>query len=159
LYSITIAGSDESEASSYRSLRLVIDTGTGSGQYGYVADFNETSKTAWIGNEFKPQQTVASTSSTGNRITVGTTEYLSLDDPILFTGTVGGNLLVETIYYVKAIETATRITVSETPGGSTKLLVNSATAMIMHHLGWNHFKPGTAIYLPKKSNLSKFLGV
>ena len=145
LYSITIAGSDDNEASSYRSLRLVIDTGTGAGQYGYIAEFSELSKTAWIGNEFKPQQTVSSTSSTGNRINVGTTQYLSLNDPIVFTGTVGGNLLAETIYYVKAIETGTRITVSETPGGITKLLVNSATAMIMHHLGWNHFKPGTAI--------------
>ena len=145
LYSITIAGSDDNEASSYRSLRLVIDTGTGSGQYGYIAEFNETSKVAYIGNEFKPQQTVASISSTGNRINVGTTQYLSLDDAIMFTGTAGGNLLLETIYYVKAIESGTRITVSETPGGSVKLLVNSVAPMIMHHLGWNHFKPGTAI--------------
>ena len=145
LYSVTIAGSDDSEASSYRSMRLVLETGTGAGQYGYIAEFNETSKVAHIANEFKPQQTVASTSSTGNRVTIGTTQYLSLNDPIIFTGTAGGNIQLETIYYVKAIESATRITISESPGGSVKLLINSTAAMVMHHLGWNHFQPGTTI--------------
>jgi len=145
LYSVTIAGSDDSEADSYRSMRLVLDSGTGTGQYGYIAEFNETTKNAFIASEFKPQQTVASTTSSGNRITIGTTEYLKLNDPVLFTGVVSGNIQLETIYYVKTIVNATQITVSDSEGGTVFLLINSSGGMIMHHLGWNHFQPGTTI--------------
>ena len=140
---IVIAGSDEGEASAYRSLRLIIDTGTGAGQYGYIAEFDEVSKTAWIASEFKPQQPVIATTSSGNRVTVGTTEYLNVDDPIIFSGTFAGNLQQYQLYYVRTIVNATQITVSLAPAGVTVLLINGVGAMIMHHLGWNNFRPGT----------------
>lgn len=143
--SITIAGSDDSEPSSYRSMRLVIETGTGAGQYGYIAEYDDTSKTAWIASENKPQQTVAATSSSNNRITIGTTEYLKLNDPIIFSGTVYGNIVAETVYYVKTIVSATQLTISDSPGGSTVLLINGTGSMVLHHLGWEHFKLGTTI--------------
>ena len=143
--SLIIAGSDDSEPSSYRSMRVILETGTGSGQYGYIAEYNDTSKVAHIGNEFKPQQGVAATTSTGNRITIGTTEYLKLNDPVIFTGTVFGNIVAETVYYVKTIVSATQITISSTPGGAVFLLINGTGSMVLHHLGWNHFQPGVAI--------------
>lgn len=145
LVSITIAGSDDSEPSSYRSMRIVIETGTGSGQYGYIAEYNDTSKVAHIASEQKPQQSVAATTSSGNRITIGTTEYLKVNDPIIFSGTAFGNVALETIYYVKTIENSTQITISTTPSGATFLLINGTGSMVLHHLGWDNLYSGTAI--------------
>ena len=145
LISVVISGADEAQPDSYRSMRLVLDSGTGAGQYGYIAEFDETSKTAWIANELKPQQSVASTTSSGNRVTIGSTTYLEVNDPIIFTGTAGGNILLETVYYVKTKENATQITISETPGGAVFLLVNNTAVKVLHHLGWNHFQSGTPL--------------
>ena len=89
--------------------------------------------------------TASVTTSSGNRITLSTTEELAVDDPIIFTGTVFGNIQNETVYYVKTIHNGTQITVSTSAGGSAYNLINATGTMIQHCLGWEHLIEGTPI--------------
>lgn len=144
--SIQLAGSDIETAEVYRGLRLVIGRGTGTGQYGYIADFDETGKYAYIAKESTSSIAVTGTSSSGMRVTVGSSSTLSVNDPIMFVGTTTGNIEPLTIYYVKTIVDSTHITISDTAGpGATFNLVNSSGTMTLHQLGWEHLDEGQAI--------------
>lgn len=142
---ITLAGSDNRTPEQYRQMRLLIIQGTGTGQYGYIAEFDDTGKTAYIAKEYKPQVTATATASSGNRITLSTTDHLAINDPIIFTGTTFGNVQNETVYHVLTIPTGTTITVSTSVGGATYNLVNASGSMTAHCLGWDHLTEGTAI--------------
>ena len=143
--SVVLAGSDTAEPEEYKEMRLILTQGTGTGQYGYIAEFDDTGKTAWIAKESKPTVTASVTTSSGNRITLSTTEELAVDDPIIFTGTVFGNIQNETVYYVKTIHNGTQITVSTSAGGLAYNLINATGTMIQHCLGWEHLIEGTPI--------------
>lgn len=143
-YSITIAGSDINEDETYRGMRIIIENGTGSGQYGYVAEYDSTTKTVWVGDDFSNPTSVTATTSSGNRLTVGNVTGLAVDEPIIFTGTKFGNIQDKTVYWIKTI-VGNQITVSTSLGGPTFLLVNGTGTMVLHHLGWNHLIPGTTL--------------
>lgn len=61
--------------------------------------------------------TATDTFVTNNLVTVGSTLELSVNDPIIFTGTMFGNLLAGQIYYVASIYNGTQITLSSTING------------------------------------------
>lgn len=143
---IQLSGSDESLPSDYRGLRLYLGSGTGVGQYGYIAEYDDTGKYAWIAKESTTSIQVTETTSSGNLLTYipGTTE-LKVDDPVIFTAeTHFGNIQPLTVYYVKTVDTST-FTVSDTLGGATFNLINDTGAMVVHFLGWEHIVPGTPI--------------
>jgi len=147
---ITISGSDVNTPDVYRGMRVFINSGTGIGQYGYIAEYDDVSKTIIVGNESKITTDVISTSSATNRITVGSTAHLALDQPITFTGTKFGNLQDNTVYYVKTIVNSTSIQISTTPGGSVFGLLNGPVApavsdIVLHSVGWEHVVEGTPI--------------
>ena len=142
---IQLAGSDENLASNYRQMRLVIGRGTGTGQYGYIAEYDFVGKYAYIGLEYQPQVTVTTSSSTGNLLTTSSTAHLSLNDPVIFVGTKFGNIQDFTVYYIKTLPSSTQFTVSDTPGGTTFNLINGSGTMTLHSIGWHHFVEGTAI--------------
>ncbi len=142
---VTIAGSDQNDAGTYRGLRIVIQTGKGAGQYGYIAEYDFTGKTVFVGKESKPSATVTATTSAGNLITMSSNAHLNLNDPIVFVGTKFGNIADNTIYYVKSLVGSTQITISETSGGTTFNLINGTGSLVLHCLGWEHFVPGTTL--------------
>ncbi len=142
---VQISGSDENTASVYRQMRLMITGGTGTGQYGYIADYDFSSKNAYIGIDEQPQVTVTTSSSTGNVLTTSSTAHLSLNDPVIFVGTKFGNVQDYTVYYIKTLPSATQFTISTTPGGATFNLINGSGTMVMHAVGWQHVIEGTAI--------------
>ncbi len=142
---IQLAGSDENLASNYRGMRLVIGRGTGTGQYGYIAEYDSTGKYAYIGLEYQAVVTATATSSSGNEITISSAAHLSVDDPIIFVGTKFGNIQDNSVYYVKTIEDNTTITISDTLGGAAFNLINGSGTMSLHCLGWSHLVEGTAI--------------
>lgn len=142
---VIIAGSDTNTPATYRSLRIVIQTGKGAGQYGYIAEYDSTSKTVFVGKESKPTATVTASTSAGNLYTLSSNAHLSLNDPIVFVGTKFGNVLDNTIYYVKSLVGTTQMTISQAPGGSTFNLINGTGSMVVHSLGFEHFNPGTPL--------------
>jgi len=155
---IQLAGSDENTASQYRGLRLVIGRGTGTGQYGYIAEYDFTGKYAYIGKESKPTVTVTNASSSGMVLTMSDTSHLTINDPIIFVGTKFGNIQDNTIYYVRTIPSSTQITISAASGpGAVFNLINGSGTMVLHCLGWEHLVEGTAIQNTLDSSSNYFI--
>lgn len=153
LTTITLAASDDKTAAEYTGLRIVIATGTGAGQYGYIADYDSAGKVVYVAKEFYYNAghtdvvgyRATNTTTGTNLITLTSVNGLVVNDPILFTGTVFGNIAVKTIYYVKTIS-GSQITISTTPGGGTFSLVTASGAnMYLHKAGWEHFQAGRQI--------------
>lgn len=143
---IQIAGSDENLASNYRQMRLILTSGTGTGQYGYIAEYDATGKYAYIGLDEQPQVSVTATSSTGNVLTTTSTSHFKVNDPIIFVGTKFGNIQDFTVYYVRTIVSGTQFTISGSAGpGAVFNLINGTGTMTVHCIGWQHLVEGTAI--------------
>jgi hypothetical protein len=66
---------------------------------------------------------VSSLNTATNQINITSTIGLTVNDPIKFSKSFA-SIVAETIYYVKSIDSPTQITISTTPGGSIKQLVN-----------------------------------
>ena len=82
-------------------------------------------------------QTVAST----DRITVGSSASFNINDPVVFTGAVFGNIVLGDTYYIKSKPTSTTVTVAETIGGSTFQLADETGSMTMAKTGDYTFLP------------------
>jgi hypothetical protein len=82
---------------------------------------------------------VTATSSTNNTIVCDSTENLELNECISLSGPTFGNLLTNTVYYVKTIESTTEFTVSLTSGGITVVQVNATGAMTLTNLGLQRY--------------------
>jgi len=154
---VQIAGSDENLASNYRQMRLVLSAGTGTGQYGYIAEYDATGKYAYIGLEGQPQVTVTSSSSTGNILTTSSTSHLSVNDPVIFVGTKFGNIQDNTVYYIRTLPSGTQFTISASSGGPAFNLINGSGTMVMHRIGWQHFVEGTPIEASLNNTTNYFI--
>lgn len=73
--------------------------------------------------------TATATTSTGNIVTVDSTDLLELNTPIYFSGTVFGGIEAGTRYYIKTIESATEITISATYSGDEFVLTSASGSM------------------------------
>jgi len=145
--SVILAASDIRTPEEYRQLRIIISSGTGVGQYGYIAEYDTSLFTIYPGKESKPQVSVISTLSSGDFITVISNAHLSVGDPIIFTGEKYGNIQDNTVYYVKTLEGSTQFTISTTDTLiSTFGLINGDSEdgdMTVHCVGWEHLVEGT----------------
>lgn len=71
------------------------------------------------------------TSSTNNTITVTSTTGFVVGRPVVFTGSVIGNINAGQTYYVKSILNSTTFTISSTQAGPTYLLTNGTGSMVV----------------------------
>lgn len=71
---------------------------------------------------------VTATTTSTNLITCSSTSTLMVDQPVVFSGSLGG-IVAGTTYYVLTINSATQFTVSQTQGG-TVLTLSSATGSL-----------------------------
>jgi hypothetical protein len=88
-------------------------------------------------------KTITATYS-GNLINCGSNTNLVLNAPIVFTGTTWGNIVANTVYYIKSIPDAANITISNSGfagAAGTTFAINSGTG----ELGANSFN-GTHIW-------------
>lgn len=154
---VQLAGSDENTASIYRQMRIVLGSGTGVGQYGYVAEYDFAGKYAYVGLDYQPQVTVTTSSSSGNVFTTSSTAHLSLNDPVIFVGTKFGNVQDNTVYYIKTIPSNTTFTISASSGGATFNLVNGSGTMVLHCIGWQHLVEGTPILATLNNTTNYFI--
>ena len=82
-----------------------------------------------VDNEaFTLTKVAVATSDTTNVITLTSSTNLDIDNPIVFTGTVFGNIVADTVYYISSIDN-NNITVSETLGGPVFDLVTDTGTM------------------------------
>lgn len=85
------------------------------------------SQTFTMSDQLNPLMLEATATTTGtNRITVSSTDDLSVNEPIIFTGTTFGLITAGTIYYVREIVSTTQITISTSING-TEFALNTAS--------------------------------
>ena len=142
---IRLSASDNYIAANYEGMRIFLQEGTGTGQYGYIATFDFISKDVTVGSEEHTPVSVTSTAGTSNLVTVGSTLGIEVNDKVVLSGTEFGNLTYGQIYYVKQIFSLTQITLSETLGGAVFDVSDDTGSMMLHHVGWAHINPGTTI--------------
>jgi len=78
--------------------------------------------------------TITSAESTDDTFTCTSTSDLFVDQPVRFVGSVFGNVVINTTYYVSTIITETTFTISATQGGGTFGLTNSSGSMRMNRV-------------------------
>jgi hypothetical protein len=79
--------------------------------------------------------TTSATVIASNVITVGDSTIFSLNDPVIFTGSVFGGITLGTTYYVASKPSGTSVTVSTTIGGSAVTLSDSTGSMVIAKSG------------------------
>lgn len=82
--------------------------------------FLKNEVTSYINSTFTG--TVTASSVLDNSFTIGSTSWMAVGQPVRFTGTVFGGVALSTTYYVKSVISATKFTLSATPGGDTLAL-------------------------------------
>ena len=139
-HDIRISASDVQATNAYIGERIVIIDGQGVGQYGYVTFFNGGTKDLNVAVEsFTPLTATASVGSS-DLLTVGSNSTLTVGDAVYFTGTVFGNILTSTRYYVKTKPNGTQITLSELANLSTTFdLADGTGTLLVHKAGWETF--------------------
>lgn len=144
-YSITLSASADFTAAYLRGLRLVVNSGTGAGQYGYVADYDNATKILLIGRENYEALTATSTESATDTLTISSAvNHLRTGDRVCFTGTsLLGGLTANTVY---TVDTVAGSAISLLDQSSTPVaLTNSTGTMQVLRLGWDHFQAGFAL--------------
>lgn len=125
---IILAGSDNNTPASYIGMRVFVNSGTGSGQYGYISSYSSSTKIAQVLKESFDNLTITSSSSSGNTFTVGTGDYnqLYVNQPVQFIPT----------YYSLTVTNSSRGTtiVTSTVGGLTNKLVATTTANLQLYM-------------------------
>lgn len=142
---IRLAASDNFTAENYEGMRLFIQSGTGCGQYGYIATFDFISKDVTIGDETFTPIDVTQTIDATNFVIVESSLNLSVNQKVVLSGTGFGSLIRGQIYYVKQIFSLTQITLSTSEGGPVVNVSDATGSMTLHSVGWNHINPGTTI--------------
>jgi hypothetical protein len=120
----TIAQSDIGEANNYVGMRLFIQSGTGAGQYGYIADFNAFNKTAAVVKDSFDLLNVGTTENSSGLFTLssGNTSTLYVDQQIRF---------IPTYYSTNITDTSNnQLQIIETFGGQDNWIVVSSTALL-----------------------------
>ena len=142
---LRLAASDNYTVANYTGMRVFIQKGTGTGQYGYVAAYDFISKDITIGDDFFTAISITETIGSTNYVVVGSTATLSVGLKVVLSGTEFGGLQYGQIYYVKQILSLTQITLSETLGGSVVDVSDAEGSMTLHKVGWRHINEGTPI--------------
>lgn len=75
---------------------------------------------------------VTATTATSNLITCSSTSTLVVDQPVVFSGALGG-IVAGTTYYVLTINSATQFTVSQTQGGTALVLSSASGSLNVQH--------------------------
>ena len=87
---VQLAQSDTNTNSNYTGMRVVINSGTGAGQYGYISYYNSTTKNAYVLKESFNILNVTSTSNAGSTFNLGVnavTDTLYQNMPVQFIPT------------------------------------------------------------------------
>jgi hypothetical protein len=139
---IAISEAEDGTNNFYVNMPIQVDSSLGGLSTGvtyYVIEYSGMEDTLNPG-EFLPniQVDVSTTSSVGNILTCSYdivndfpgTASLYVGMPIVFSGVGLGSIVIGRTYYIKTIVSSTEFTVSETPGGATKVLTTANGVML-----------------------------
>ena len=138
---VKLAQSDTNTASNYTGMRVFINSGTGAGQYGYIAYFDDSTKDAFVLKESFDTIGITNTTATTNLLTIDSsydTSTLYVDQPIQFIPT----------YYNTAV-TATSLSqvgVSAATGGVINTLTVSSSAGLRVGMGITFTAGSTPVF-------------
>ena len=141
---IRLAAQNTATNAQYAGLRVFLQSGTGAGQYGYIAELDTVSKDVYIAKENLPTINITATTISTNYITVANVDNLAVNTKVVLTGSAFGGLLNKTIYYIESIVDGTTITLKDI--SSVQVSVSTTTGlMVLNFSGWDHIVPGAAI--------------
>ena len=139
LYNITYISTSQFSISSQVPTNLEVDgnvsfsTNINEGQTALKEGFRAINANLYYDAYAQPYQPrtviVVSLNSSTNLITCYSTAALSLNQAVVFTGTVGG-ITAGTTYYVKSIPSTTTFSISTSSGGSTLSLTSFSTSTL-----------------------------
>ena len=147
---VQLAQSDTNTNGNYTGMRVFINSGTGAGQYGYIAYYNSTNKYAYVLKEsFTPLQ-ITNTTTSGSLLTLGSgygTNTLYINQPVQFIPTYYTTAVTSTALSSTSVTSATggvynTFTVNSTNG----LYVNMPVTFSVSGLGQAIFSDVTAGY-------------
>jgi hypothetical protein len=122
---IQLANSETNLATNYEGMRIVLTSGTGSGQYGVISRYNTGNNTAYVVKEtFTPQLITAAASSTG-KFTLDSSadvNLLRVNQPVQF--------IPQYFSSVASKSSQGAVTVTATIGGQTNTLTVSSTVQL-----------------------------
>ena len=122
---LTLAQSDVATANTYVGMRLLVTSGLGAGQYGYIASFNPVNKNAYVLKESFTPVLITNTSSSTNQFTIDPSSdvnTLYTDQPVQFIP----KFFTTTVTAISQ----NQITATETIGGLTNTITVSSTAQL-----------------------------
>jgi hypothetical protein len=122
---VTLAASDINTPSALTGMRVFINSGTGAGQYGYIANYNLSNKRAFILKESFTPVGITQAISVSNSLTLDASasiDTLYLNMPVQFIPT----------YYNTTVNTTSidGLAVNNTVGGTTNTIAVSSTARL-----------------------------
>jgi hypothetical protein len=154
LYQITLAATDSATSSAYTGVRIFINSGTAAAQQAYILNYNAGSKVALICKESFTPLVISATTVTTNVITVASTSTLYIGMPIYFSGTAGGGVGINTLYYITTTGfTSTTFSIATSPGGTAINLSTATPALTINAAGWDNVLVGTPAAAPDGSSL------
>ena len=122
---ITLAGSDNNTATNYTGMRVFVNSGTGAGQYGYISNYNATTKFAYVLKETFTPITLTSSSSSTNTLTLSSTSDINtlyLNQPVQFIPT----------YYSTTVISSSKdsLQILSVTGGTFNFLTTTSTSRL-----------------------------
>lgn len=126
---VILAGSDTATSNKYVGMRAVITSGTGTGQYGYIATYNSTSKIAQVLKESFDPLRIISTSGSGDSFSLD----VGYDTSSLYAGQVVQFIPVN---YNLTVTKSSRgsTTITATVGGTTNTLTATTTEYLQLYM-------------------------
>jgi Concanavalin A-like lectin/glucanases superfamily len=125
---IQIAQSEQG-INNYVGMRVFIDSGTGAGQYGYVATYNNSTKTIQVLQESVDPITISGSSSSGNLLVAATGSDFSkfyVNQAVQFTPTYYNTIVSET--------SIASVQVTAAIGGTTNTLTVASTSALAENM-------------------------
>lgn len=122
---LTLAQSDVATANTYIGMRLLVTSGLGAGQYGYISNFNPVTKDAYVLKESFTPLLINQTASGTNRFTLSTGEdvnSLYVNQPVQFIP----KFFTTTVTAISQ----NQITATETIGGLSNTITVTSTAQL-----------------------------
>ena len=154
LYNVTLAATDASTSSLYTGIRIFINSGTAAAQQAYILNYNAGSKVALICKESFTPFVIVSTTVTTNIVTVASTSTLYIGMPVYFSGTAGGGVGINTLYYITTTGfTSTTFQLATSAGGTAITLSTATPALTINAAGWDSALVGTPAAAPDGSSL------
>ena len=103
---ITIASNDQNTFANYNGMRVIVTSGTGVGQYGYVAYYDAVGKVVTVGRESITALPSTATNGTNNTIQVSDTSQFQPGQPIVIVPNQQTTTAYNTVHTVATMTSA-----------------------------------------------------